>query len=147
MVIKGARTIAEYAIRRWMEEQGFVMEYFTLVMDGNEGKLEDRQGDSLILVYDGATRSVHVKGEVGRKMGMNEFEAMQYEEQGKILDLLADIQRKGAPIELSIGWVDDNRNVMQGIVIKSAPPLAAQKLVEAGYSLSIMRQGVMVYKI
>lgn len=63
MVIKGARTIAEYAIRRWMEEQGFVMEYFTLVMDGNEGKLEDRQGDSLILVYDGATRSVHVKGE------------------------------------------------------------------------------------
>lgn len=44
MVIKGARTIAEYAIRRWMEEQGFVMEYFTLVMDGNEGKLEDRQG-------------------------------------------------------------------------------------------------------
>ena len=63
MVIKGARTIAEYAIRRWMEEQGFVMEYFTLVMDGNEGKLEDRQGDSLILVYDGATRSVHVKEE------------------------------------------------------------------------------------
>lgn len=63
MVIKGARTIAEYAIRRWMEEQGFVMEYFTLVMDGNEGKLEDRQGDSLILVYDGVTRSVHVKGE------------------------------------------------------------------------------------
>ncbi len=78
---------------------------------------------------------------------MNEFEAMQYEEQGKILDLLADIQRKGAPIELSIGWVDENRNVMQGIVIKSAPPLATQKLVEAGYSLNIMRQGVMVYKI
>ncbi len=63
MAIKGARTIAEYAIRRWMEEQGFVMEYFTLVMDGNEGKLEDQQGDSLRLVYDGATRSVHVKGE------------------------------------------------------------------------------------
>lgn len=63
MVIKGARTIAEYAIRRWMEEQGFVMEYFTLVMDGNEGKLEDRQGDSQTLVYDSASRSVHVKGE------------------------------------------------------------------------------------
>ena len=63
MAIKGARTIAEYAIRRWMEEQGFVMEYFTLVMDGNEGKLEDQQGDSLRLVYDGATRSVHVHGE------------------------------------------------------------------------------------
>lgn len=96
MVIKGARTIAEYAIRRWMEEQGFVMEYFTLVMDGNEGKLEDRQGDSLILVYDGATRSVHVKGEVGRKMGMNEFEAIQCEEQGMGLKLLAESRKQAA---------------------------------------------------
>lgn len=74
---------------------------------------------------------------------MDEFEAIGYEMQGKILELLADIQRNSAPIELSIGW-SANGVVQQGIVIKSASPLVAQKLMEAGYCLDITSQGVMV---
>lgn len=30
MAIKGCKSIAEYAIRRWLDEQGFAMEYFEL---------------------------------------------------------------------------------------------------------------------
>lgn len=74
------------------------------------------------------------------------LEGTKYEVQGQILELLADIQRNSAPIELSIGWVK-NGTVQQGIVIKSAPPIVTQKLVEAGYQLDIMQQGVRVYKI
>lgn len=73
-------------------------------------------------------------------------EGTKYEVQGQILELLVDIQRNSAPIELSIGWVK-NGTVQQGIVIKSAPPIVTQKLVEAGYQLNIMPQGVRVYKI
>ncbi len=60
MVISRAKTIAEYAIRRWLVEQNFAMECFTLTMDGNTGILKDRQGDSLTMVYDPATRMVCV---------------------------------------------------------------------------------------
>lgn len=63
MGIKGAKTIAEYAMKRWAVEQGFVMEHFTLTVSGNNGKLEDRHGDSIMLVYDRETKTVHVEGE------------------------------------------------------------------------------------
>lgn len=63
MVINGAKTIAEYAMKRWAADQGFAMEYFTLTIDGNAGKLEDRHGDSIMLVYDRETKTVHVEGE------------------------------------------------------------------------------------
>lgn len=78
---------------------------------------------------------------------MNDYEVMQHEEQREILQLLAEIQTKSAPIELSIGWVNKNRTVQQGIVIKSAPPLVSTKLIEAGYCLDIMQEGVRVYKV
>lgn len=78
---------------------------------------------------------------------MGELESIRFETQGKILELLADIQRTSAPIELSIGWVNSNNTVQQGIVIKNAPPVVTQKLVEAGYQLDITQQGVRVYKI
>lgn len=61
MAVRGAKTIAEYAIRRWLTEQNFDMEYFTLTMDGNAGTLEDHQGDSLTLVYDSVTKAICVK--------------------------------------------------------------------------------------
>lgn len=77
---------------------------------------------------------------------MSDLEATKYEVQGQLLELLADIQRNSAPIELSIGWVK-NGTVQQGIVIKSAPPIVTQKLVEAGYQLDITQQGVRAYKI
>lgn len=63
MAIKKVKTIAEYAIRRWMEEQGFEMEYFQLTINGNEGKLEDWTGDTMLLVYDPESKAVHVKGD------------------------------------------------------------------------------------
>ena len=72
---------------------------------------------------------------------------MQYEEQGELLTLLADIQRKSAPIELSIGWVDKNNTVQRGIVIRSAPPTVARKPIEEGYSLEVTKTGIRVYKI
>lgn len=78
---------------------------------------------------------------------MGELEKERYEVQGKILELLADIQRNSAPIEVSIGWVNKNNTVQQGIVLKAAPPIAVQKLVEAGYQLDVMAAGVRVYKI
>lgn len=60
MAVKGARTIAEYAIRKWLTEEGFEMEHFTLTMDGNEGKLTDRNGAGMTLVYE-PSRSVYIK--------------------------------------------------------------------------------------
>lgn len=61
MVIKGCRTIAEYAIRRWMERENFVDGYFSLEMDGNEGTIKDRVGDTLVLVYDPVTKEASVR--------------------------------------------------------------------------------------
>ncbi len=78
---------------------------------------------------------------------MDEFGKMQYEEDAMILGLLADVQVKSEPVELSIGWVDKNNTAQRGIVIKSAPPVVARKLVEEGYSLDIMPAGVRVFKI
>jgi len=60
MAIKGAKTIAEYAVRKWLSEQGFVMEYFSLSMEENRGILTDGNNDTLILVYDSDTKSVSV---------------------------------------------------------------------------------------
>lgn len=60
MIIKKARTIAEYTIKKWLIEQNFDMECFDLTMDGNEGTLTDQQGDTLKLVYDPSTKSVHI---------------------------------------------------------------------------------------
>lgn len=59
-MIKGTKTIAEYAIRRWLENQRFEMSMFSLEMNGNKGVLKDRNGESMTLVYNGATREVYV---------------------------------------------------------------------------------------
>lgn len=59
MPIKGAKTIAEYAIRKWLKEQNFVMSYFELSMIGNEGILKDLNNETLTLVYEKG--EVHVK--------------------------------------------------------------------------------------
>ena len=66
MAIKGAKTIAEYAIRKWLEEQNFAMEYFSLSMDGNRAKLADMQGESLVLVYRPESRSVYIEESAGQ---------------------------------------------------------------------------------
>lgn len=63
MAIKGAKTIAEYAIRQWLLEHNFAMECFILRMAGNEGILTDVNGDTLTLVYDARRELVYVKDE------------------------------------------------------------------------------------
>lgn len=57
-VVKGAKSIAEYAIRKWLLNQGFVMEYFELEVKDNEGLIKDRNGDSMVLVFDPITKTV-----------------------------------------------------------------------------------------
>ena len=59
-MIKGAKSIAEYAIRKWLQGQGFVMEYFELTVSGNIGTLTDRAGEQMTLVYDSNSREVYV---------------------------------------------------------------------------------------
>ena len=60
-MIKGARTIAEFAIRKWLQDENFVMSEFQLIMSGNEAKLVDRNKDALTLVYDSDSKTVYVK--------------------------------------------------------------------------------------
>lgn len=59
-MIKGCRSISEYAIRRWMEERNFVMSRFELTVDGNVGVIKDQNGDELKLLYDGEKKVVYV---------------------------------------------------------------------------------------
>lgn len=60
-VLKGAKSIAEYAIRKWLIDHEFVMEYFDLEINGNEGLLKDRTGDSMVLRFDPASKEVYVE--------------------------------------------------------------------------------------
>lgn len=61
MAAKGAKTIAEYAIRTWLANQNFDMSHFEFVMNGTEASIRDTNGDTLILVYDNASKTVYVK--------------------------------------------------------------------------------------
>ena len=60
MSIKGVKSIAEYAIRKWLQEENFAMSNFTLTMNGNEGILKDRLGETLKIRYDRDTKSVYI---------------------------------------------------------------------------------------
>ena len=60
-MIKGAKSIAEYAIRKWLQSDGFEMRYFKLTVHDNEAMIVDSAGDTLRLIYDNDTKSVYVK--------------------------------------------------------------------------------------
>lgn len=60
-MIKGAKSIAEYAIRKWLLEQNFAMEFFELSMQGNKGVLKDSTGESMTLIYDADSKSVYIE--------------------------------------------------------------------------------------
>lgn len=60
-MIKGVKTISEYAIRRWLQDQNFLMGEFQLVMSENEAKLIDSNKDTLTLVYDSDSKIVYIK--------------------------------------------------------------------------------------
>lgn len=59
--IKGCTSVAEYAIRKWMQTQNFVESAFTLTMSGNMGTIRDRNGDTLTLVYNNNEKVVYVQ--------------------------------------------------------------------------------------
>lgn len=61
MPIKGCKTIAEYAFRRWMIEQGLEEKFFSLEITGNEGTITDMNKDTLTLVYVSGEKCVYVK--------------------------------------------------------------------------------------
>ena len=60
-MIKGAKSIAEYAIRKWLQSEGFEMRYFKLTVHDNEAMIVDSAGDTMWLIYDNDTKSVYVK--------------------------------------------------------------------------------------
>lgn len=59
-MITGSKTIAEYAIRKWLQGENFVMSQFPLTMNGNEAILKDKYGETLKLRYDGETKTVWI---------------------------------------------------------------------------------------
>ena len=59
-MITGSKTIAEYAIRKWLQGENFVMSQFSLTMNGNEAILKDKSGETLKLRYDGETKTVWI---------------------------------------------------------------------------------------
>lgn len=60
-MIKGCKTIAEYAIRKWLQDQNFVMSNFKLTVNEDETVLTDKNSDTMTLVYDSASKTVYVK--------------------------------------------------------------------------------------
>ncbi len=58
-MIKGVQRIAEYSIRKWLQDQEFVMSEFELTISGNEGVVKDKIGNTITLVYDGVTKTVY----------------------------------------------------------------------------------------
>ena len=60
LILRGCKTIAEYAFRRWMAGHGFANGYFTLEMTGSEAIIRDKAGDTLNLTYDNVEKCVKV---------------------------------------------------------------------------------------
>ena len=59
MPIKGAKTIAEYAFRKWMEDAGFMAGMFNLELTGkHEAVIRDKAGDTMKLIYDPESKTV-----------------------------------------------------------------------------------------
>lgn len=56
--MSGCKTIAEYAVKKWMENNGFIMSEFAVSMDGNTAQITDKRGDCLTVQYNPKTRKV-----------------------------------------------------------------------------------------
>lgn len=57
-MISGCKSIAEYAIKKWMEDNNLDVDLFTVRMDGNMAEVIDLSGDIVLLVYDPGTKLV-----------------------------------------------------------------------------------------
>lgn len=73
---------------------------------------------------------------------------MTNEQRKEVLAMLADVQDAGtAPIIVTIGSTSKTGIVNHDTIkIQDAPPIVANKLIEAGYSLNITPDGVSVLK-
>lgn len=60
MAIKGAKTIVEYAMRKWMEHEEFSSVYFELEINGYKGTITDHNNEKLKLVYDPINKRVYL---------------------------------------------------------------------------------------
>lgn len=58
MASKGAKTIAEFAFRKFLESEGIDLEWFDLKVTGNEAVLTDGDLDTIKLKYDRQTHEV-----------------------------------------------------------------------------------------
>lgn len=56
--MSGCKTIAEYAVKKWMENNRFVMSEFAVSMDGNTAMITDKREDCLKVHYNPKTRRV-----------------------------------------------------------------------------------------
>ena len=59
-MMKKAKSIAECAVRSWLEEH-FDMRYLKLAVEDNEAMVEDEVGNTLRLVYNNDTQSVYIR--------------------------------------------------------------------------------------
>lgn len=64
------------------------------------------------------------------------------------LTMLANLQTKTSPIELSIGFTNENGIVNHDfIIIKECPQLVIEKLLENNYLISVNKRGLIIDKI
>jgi len=74
---------------------------------------------------------------------MIDFEKCKKEIAIKAMEVIYSIE-KAAPTELSYGYVDENKQCHNGLVIKKCVPVVINKLLEKGYSLSKEKDGLHV---
>lgn len=60
-MIKSCKSIAEYAMRKWMADHDFAIGCFTLEITGNEGIVTDKTGESIRLVYNTSDKCVYTE--------------------------------------------------------------------------------------
>ncbi len=65
----------------------------------------------------------------------------------ELLQLLLKMQEETSPIKLSIGYTADSNHVCKGIILHEAAPMVINTLVEEGYTCSLVKQGMHVYKL
>lgn len=60
-MIKDAKSIAEYKIRKWIWEEIPYIKIISFEMDGNEATIMDEAGSKLTLVYDEFRKKIYEK--------------------------------------------------------------------------------------
>ena len=65
----------------------------------------------------------------------------------ELINILLKAQERTAPIKMSIGYVSEDNQVRQGILIHEASPYIIEMLMRKGYTLDLTSAGMRVYKI